>query len=233
MTHRRAIAGQGFNPMIGLQHYWHPSRYQANPYLDYAGDRNGTATNMLAASAEGWYFGDGGSTLRYVTLSGPIANGSAYTISIWMRPNTTAMASHAVGGWAFNDRENTALTRDWQLYWSKSERKLVSQMWVGSTAYIDNDAVSNDAWVHVVMCVGSNVLRRFHNATPGTPVPYTGSANDASTTAARFGQSSWLISDTSTQWRGYIDHCRIYSYAPSTASGALAMAQGLYALGRV
>jgi len=210
---------------VGLQHYWHPS--VSGNSNDLVGNRNGTPTDMTIG-VNGWDFGSSGSTVRYVTLSGPIANGTAYAISMWVWANRTAMGAHSLGGWAFSDRSATAGKDDLQIAYVKNLAKLFGDVWaINNQSYSVSATVPNQEWAHIVYAVGNGYARIFINGGFGAEIAYPDTPNDASNVPATFGNTSWGVKTVNTQWRGYIDHVRFYARLLSAADIAK-----LFALGR-
>jgi hypothetical protein len=200
-------------------HWWNPGATLSSD--DQAGSLDGTVSGAATVSTNGWEFGT--YNTKYVVLDGPVSNGTAYTVSVWVRPDKTAMDAHEYGGWVINDRGEAAGV-DWQILYSS-----ISEIWawgVFDTALVStavtSSNVTHDAWQHVVgVCAVTNITL-YVDGVLEAHAALTNQPSDAATNDAVIGGAAWNPATGGTKYHGNIDDVRIWRRALDGATvGAL------------
>jgi hypothetical protein len=205
-------------------HWWNPGATLSSD--DQAGSLDGTVSGAATVSTNGWEFGTHDS--KYVVLDGPVSNGTAYTVSVWVRPDKTAMDANESGGWVINDR-GVGEGMDWQLiYWNNSE----SWRWgVFDTASVlttvphysvHSSNVTHDAWQHVVGISTVTGITLYVDGVLEAHAALTNQPSDAATIDAAIGGAAWSPASGGTKYHGDVDDVRIWRRALDGATvGAL------------
>jgi hypothetical protein len=200
-------------------HWWNPGATLSSD--DQAGSLDGTVSGAATVSTNGWEFGTHDS--KYVVLDGPVSNGTAYTVSVWVRPDKTAMDANGSGGWVINDRA-VAAGMDWQINYSS-----VSETWrwgVFDTASVltavGSSNVTHDAWQHVVGISAVTGITLYVDGVLEAHAALTNQPSDAATNDAVIGGAAWNPDRAVTKYHGDVDDVRIWRRALDGATvGAL------------
>ena len=173
----------------------------------------GRARGGLPITANGFEMGTAND--RYVELSGPIDNGSDYTVSFWARPDKTAMDEHKWGGFVICNRNNIANTFDFQFtYSSASDWSLVVGHGTTQTRAVHPRVLHNE-WQHVVGVVDSATMTAtvYVNGQPGDAATLGGTPNNEVTQSAFIG-TNWNGGDSpDTKYHGDLNRVHFYRRA--------------------
>lgn len=196
-----------------LQHYWRG----ATGTNDSGSTPQSLITyGTITASTNGWDFGTGDT--NYFRVNGPITNGTSYTISVWAKPNKTAMDANDYGGWIFEDR---AGNDDWHVVYWKSTGKFLSTYWnnfVTASDLHSTNAVVNAVWVHIAVVMdnasgnGSGTQSIYINGSlSASKTMITNNPRDASTLNAVIGGQYASLGYPYSKYHGELDNIRFYS----------------------
>lgn len=200
-------------PPSDYLHYWNFSKNQnAN---DDAGGMNGTASGVTINTNGAIFPTYAAPTFEtYIALPGPITNSvSAFSITIWAKPDTTAMANNGFGGWMLNDR-NPAGSGDFQLFYSTTTNWYFDFISSNNTFFsLSTGGITNNAWQHISLTVNqaSSNISMYINGTLKTNRSFTGSIGNRSTGSARIGNLAWSSPSADLQYEGQLDKIRFYN----------------------
>lgn len=197
-------------------------------YADQIGSNNGTPTGSVSTGANGYQFGTANG---YISLASTVPNGTNYTISVWARPNKTAMNLNAFGGWVISER-GLSSNWDYQLYYSAS-----LGLWTfiaynaANSGNTDVGPSTHNVWQHLAAVVNgtAGTLELFVNgASANGPTVLTIVPNDSSVTTPAIATSSWgTRGDANVAYHGDLDKIRFWTRALTTNE-----VQSVYSLGR-
>jgi hypothetical protein len=203
------------DPAPDYLHYWAFS--ETLDLTDIGAGYNGawsSAGGTRQIDADGVFFPTNNTNFRWINLPGPITNTTSYTISVWAKPNKTAMdAQVGGGGWMLSDRTTSGSTLDFQMVYSPPLSAWRFVLWntsASSISLVATNAVADAAWVHLAISVGpTNAVYYVDGVLSATASGY-GTPNDAFAGVATIGTSSFFSSDSVGWFRGYLDFLRVY-----------------------
>lgn len=208
-------SGAAVDLTANLQHYW----YGANGTNDAGtGGKNLVNVNGTTITTNGFDFGTG---TAYLRTSGPISNGTAYTITAWLRPNVSAMAGHTYGGWFIADRENSPTSKtDFEALYDRASGT-AGFNYHSTVAYIGCSAgvLTNDVWEHLAWTVdySAGTQKVFRSGAFFRGAVATNAPNNGSTINFTLGVAAWNVTDAQGKYHGILDNIRFYSNAKDDA----------------
>ena len=201
-------------------HYWNPASLSED---DQADGLDATSPNFNPTT-NGWEMGT--TDNNYVLCGGYITNGTSYTMTVWIKPDITAMNLNANGGWIVSDR-GKATDYDFQLYYTKSTSLFkVAVFDASSAANTDGIGVdgTHDVWTHLAAVVDSTAetLTMYTNAVSDGSSALTITPNDSWRgsgiyTDTTIGASFGTLINPAYKYHGSIGKTRFYNRALSQA----------------
>jgi hypothetical protein len=209
--------GGGQDLTVGLAHFWNPADTLSAD--DQAGSLDATLAGGLTNSVNGWEMGTANTDYAYA--SGAIANGTNYSISVWIEPDVVAMELNASGGWIGSERIGVSgAKQDWVLGYITARNTYEMIVWdsAGSVEFgaITNDTSSTD-WRHIVAVVDSDngEIRMYNNGQLSSTTALTIVPNDAFDSLTGLGSvtGGGLGGDPRFKYHGVMDKFRFYTNA--------------------
>ena len=203
-----ATGDAGVDLTVDLAHYWNPSGTLSAD--DQVGSLDGTLGGSLTNDAvNGWDMGT--TDANFVTLSGPINNGTNYTIAAWCKPDVTNMDLNVSGGWILSDRTSGM---DFQTLYNKADGKYVISVFysgVSNIRGIGTNAV-HGVWQHVAFVVDSDndVLSAYFDGKLVSSTAFSRTPANVNIGTSRIGM---MTTSGNQKWHGSLDQVRFYSAA--------------------
>ncbi len=163
------------------------------------------------SSADGWDFGT--STNAWL-ITGPLSKTNMYTISIWSKPDTNAMTSHASGGWMLRDALGALKL---QLTWNKASKKYIAEFYTSTYHDLYSATIPIQlTWYHVAFVVDGSISNAslYVNGVLETSSNFVGNVSYQSVGNCEFGL--YASGGAGAKYHGSMDRFRVYSEAKSS-----------------